>query len=1021
MRKKIWCFIIISIVFISGCTAEEINSIKNKNEIDSIVEEALKKTDTPGAAVTIIENQKIQFRNYGYADKDTNVAVTSDTLFELGSMSKAFTGLGILYLEQEGKINLTDTIQTYIPWLHFYISGNQNWNSSREEAVVTIENLLYHTSGIPFQTIGFIPEGNSEDKLEETVQQLNGINLDFCPGEKYSYATVNYDILGLIIQEVSGESYEEFIEEQILIPLGLYHTYIIEESARRTGLLATGYKRQFFRSQAYHAPRYRGNTPAGYIISSASDMARWLGIQMGSIDIPPEYQAIINKSHKGNSTVRAVEDAYYGVGWNVDIKGNFISHGGSNPNFSSMIMVDRTKGIGICILTNQNSAAPAYITDHFFNSISGKSVAKFKPDSYQSMDTIFSLIFIFSSLFFLVFLILLLKVCVDLARKERKYEKFRNKRAIGIMLVIPVIIFLGFCIYYLPSILFARLPWGAVKVWGSVSIVYGSITGFAACSTFLLYAVLTFHFPKAQEKNYLALILLSVMNGLAGSLIIFVINESFNRELQYSKELLVYFIFSLLFYIYTIKLVQGRMIILTNELAYEKRVSMIQKIINSNFEKIENIGNSKIYSGLNNDTESLLKIPKLIVDFASNILVLIFCLACIMINNKGAFIASVCIICLNFVISFLTSRAATKFWEKNRTIKDIYFDQMADLIYGFKELLHNIDRKRDFWQDMKKTSRVAAEFSKQAGIKFLNFRLYNQLMYNIIFGVVVFIFPIFLVGISINDLRQTLFLVFYLIGPFASIMNAIQGMTECRVNLKRINQLMDELNDTEYGQSQIRIPEGLEKIRITCKNVIYEYSNTNHMAAEFVLGPINMEIETGEITYITGGNGSGKSTLGKLLTGLYEVQKGQMLLNDKPCAVEDLNMCFTAVYSDYHLFKKLYGVNLSQKQHELEKLMELMNLNDKIIFSKTGEFDSAKLSTGQKKRLAFILSCLDDKPFMLFDEWAAEQDPTFKQYFYETLLPALKKKGKGIIVITHDDRYFYLADKIIRLERGMVE
>lgn len=95
-----------------------------------------------------------------------------------------------------------------------------------------------------------------------------------------------------------------------------------------------------------------------------------------------------------------------------------------------------------------------------------------------------------------------------------------------------------------------------------------------------------------------------------------------------------------------------------------------------------------------------------------------------------------------------------------------------------------------------------------------------------------------------------------------------------------------------------------------------------------------------------------------------------------------------------------------------------MKIENKIKIDENGKFMDLKLSTGQKKRLAFIVCCLDDKPFMLFDEWAAEQDPEFRAYFYMEILPQLKRKGKGIIVITHDDRFFHMADKVIKLERG---
>lgn len=192
----------------------EIGVTEYMNDLDSIVQEALKKSETPGASIAIVTKEGIQLKTYGYADIANGIKVSEDTLFELGSMSKAFTALGILYLEQEGSLKLTDNIKEYIPWLTLNFEGEYKGQKINGEVPVTIENVLYQTTGIPFQTIGYIPEGTSDDMLEKTIRTLDGINLVYYPGTRHSYATINYDILGLIIQTISGQSYESFITEK---------------------------------------------------------------------------------------------------------------------------------------------------------------------------------------------------------------------------------------------------------------------------------------------------------------------------------------------------------------------------------------------------------------------------------------------------------------------------------------------------------------------------------------------------------------------------------------------------------------------------------------------------------------------------------------------------------------------------------------------------------------------------------------------------------------------------------------
>jgi len=175
----------------------------------------------------------------------------------------------------------------------------------------------------------------------------------------------------------------------------------------------------------------------------------------------------------------------------------------------------------------------------------------------------------------------------------------------------------------------------------------------------------------------------------------------------------------------------------------------------------------------------------------------------------------------------------------------------------------------------------------------------------------------------------------------------------------------------------------------------------------------------GEVIFITGGNGSGKSTLGKIITGLYLPDEGDITIDGMRKEGNDLGQYISAVYSDYYLFKKLYGIDHEKKQDVINNYLSILGIDDKVSI-KNGELSTIKLSTGQKKRLALLISYLEDKPIYLFDEWAADQDPEFRKFFYLKLLPEMKERGKCIIAITHDDRYFKGADKVIKMESGRV-
>jgi putative ATP-binding cassette transporter len=185
------------------------------------------------------------------------------------------------------------------------------------------------------------------------------------------------------------------------------------------------------------------------------------------------------------------------------------------------------------------------------------------------------------------------------------------------------------------------------------------------------------------------------------------------------------------------------------------------------------------------------------------------------------------------------------------------------------------------------------------------------------------------------------------------------------------------------------------------------------------VGPLRLTITSGEVLFIVGGNGSGKSTLLRVLTGLYAPTRGSLLADGiavQPPNVQAYREMISAVFSDFHLFRKLYGM-AGIDDAAVRRLLEQMQLDRKTSFSNQ-RFSTQELSTGQRKRLALLITLLEDRPLYMFDEWAADQDPEFRAYFYESLLPTLKRRGKTVVIVTHDDRYFHLADRLITLEYG---
>jgi putative ATP-binding cassette transporter len=205
-------------------------------------------------------------------------------------------------------------------------------------------------------------------------------------------------------------------------------------------------------------------------------------------------------------------------------------------------------------------------------------------------------------------------------------------------------------------------------------------------------------------------------------------------------------------------------------------------------------------------------------------------------------------------------------------------------------------------------------------------------------------------------------------------------------------------------------------------NVEFSYGEEDGIETPFTLGPISLELYPGELVFVIGGNGSGKSTLVKVLAGLYKPLRGDVRLGGTMITDETREWYrehFSIIFSDFHLFKKLLGQSDSQVERLIPHYLRLMHLDQKVtVHDRT--FSTLDLSQGQRKRLALVTAYLEDRSIYVFDEWAADQDPQYKEIFYKTLLPDLRARGKLVIVITHDDRYFHLGNQVIKLDDGKV-
>jgi CubicO group peptidase (beta-lactamase class C family) len=279
--------------------------------------------------------------------------VTPQTPFIIGSLSKSFTALAVMQLVEANKIELDAPVQRYLPW--FRVADEQ------ASADITVRHLLNHTSGVSTKTgRSFQGDGDTSDTaLEQAVRKLKSAELTAPVGSKYQYSTVNYSVLGLIVQTIAGQSYERYVETRIFDPLQMRNSYTSEAAGQPQGL-ATGHNYWFGRPRSADEPYNRGLIPAGFLISSAEDMSHYLIAQLdggrydGTSVLSPRRIGELHRPAVGTSEA----DTSYGMGWLVGPVNDIpaIHHQGETFNFHSNVVLIPQSREGVVVLMNAENS-----------------------------------------------------------------------------------------------------------------------------------------------------------------------------------------------------------------------------------------------------------------------------------------------------------------------------------------------------------------------------------------------------------------------------------------------------------------------------------------------------------------------------------------------------------------------------------------------------------------------------------------------------------------------------------------
>lgn len=449
------------------------------------------------------------------------------------------------------------------------------------------------------------------------------------------------------------------------------------------------------------------------------------------------------------------------------------------------------------------------------------------------------------------------------------------------------------------------------------------------------------------------------------------------------------------------------------------RRDLISQILAVPLRKLEEIGSARILVGLTDDifniTQALLAIPVVAV----NVAILLGGAAYLAVLSWRILAAVAVLIVLGGVGYRLMVQRAFHWLNFARAEEDRLFGYFRALTEGIKELKLHRTRRSAFYQNIHDTTETYQEHNVAAETCFITAQNWNHFLYFALIGVILFVVPRF-AAFSRETLTGYVVTSLYLMGPLAGVMTSISLFGRASVALQKVQELGVSLaaQSTEgCSFEQAESEHGFSRLEF--KGIVHSYHREQE-DSHFVLGPLDLAFEPGELVFLVGGNGSGKSTLAKIIAGLYAPEAGEVRLDGR--LITDQNrdqyrQIFSAVFADFYLFENLLGLGRANLDAQAQEYLSLLHLQHKVKV-REGALSTTAVSQGQRKRLALLTAYLEDRPFYLFDEWAADQDPYFKNVFYTQLLPELKARGKTVLVISHDDKYFGVADRIIKLDYG---
>jgi putative pyoverdin transport system ATP-binding/permease protein len=514
---------------------------------------------------------------------------------------------------------------------------------------------------------------------------------------------------------------------------------------------------------------------------------------------------------------------------------------------------------------------------------------------------------------------------------------------------------------------------------------------------------------------------IAAVSGLSNAFLLWIVNSAANSSTDAGPDWQAFFLFliAISLYVLTQRYVLHVSAVEIEKIVAKVRVKLADKIRTADLQAVEGIGRSQIFASLNTHTMTLSQATAPMVLACQGMLLVFFSALYIFLLSKMAFFLTLAIVVAGILFHLRHKKQVIQELERSTVKENELFAAFTHLLEGFKEVKLSARRSAELHADLKNIAFEVAALKTRSGARYADLHIFTQVLFYLLLAAIVFVLP----GLShvyVPQVTQISAAILFIIGPLSLIVGVFPMFRRANHAIENILGLEALLERAQPREPEQPVTGPPSFTRIQLSGVMFTYTDREGQAG-FTMGPVDLTLARGERLFIVGGNGSGKSTLLKVLTGLYRPTAGTILVDDVPVAelgYAAYRELFSAVFSDYHLFDRLYGIAEVNDEEVKDKLAE-MDLRRKTAW-RGGRFVNQDLSTGQRKRLALLISRLEKKPIQVLDEWAADQDPQFRFHFYTELLNQMRDAGQTVVAATHDDKYYPYADRVMTMQEGKV-